>query len=168
LENLYYSIYGHPVVGSLYVIASDAELITLAIGEDDFERQSKKYPAVRKHDHPLFQQLFPLLDAYFSGEEVDFQIPLRPAGTPFQRAVWEQMKLIPYGETKSYSEIAEEIDRPKAVRAVGQASRANPFPFIVPCHRIVGKNGALTGYAGSRVNIKEWLLQLEKETAASV
>jgi methylated-DNA-[protein]-cysteine S-methyltransferase len=163
MNEQFYSKYEHPVIGSLYFIADELELISIAIGEDDFENENQKFPCIARADHPLFLKLFPLLDSYFKGRDVEFEIPLKIQGTAFQRDVWEAMKKIPFGQTKSYSEIAEIINRPKAIRAVGQASRANPFPFIVPCHRIVGKNGALTGYAGNRTYIKEWLLQIEKQ-----
>jgi O-6-methylguanine DNA methyltransferase len=88
------------------------------------------------------------LDAYWSGELKEFDVPLTAAGTPFQRAVWQELMSIPYGATISYSELARRIDRPRAVRAVGRANGANPIAIIIPCHRVVGSNGALTGYGG--------------------
>jgi methylated-DNA-[protein]-cysteine S-methyltransferase len=101
------------------------------------------------------------LERYFSGEPEDFaDIPLDPAGTVFQRQVWETLRAIPRGETRSYGEIAAAIGRPGAGRAVGSANRLNPIPIVVPCHRVIGSDGALRGYAG-RLDRKEWLLRHE-------
>ena len=98
--------------------------------------------------------------AYFAGERRDFDLPLAPAGTDFQRAVWDALRAVPYGQTRTYGEIATAVGRPKAVRAVGQANHVNPLPIFIPCHRVVGKNGALTGYAGG-LDLKRALLALE-------
>lgn len=101
------------------------------------------------------------LDAYFKGECTSFTLPLEFRGTPFQIAVWEHILAIPYGETCSYTDIAQAIGRPAAVRAVGAACRANPFLVIVPCHRVVGKKGNMTGYVNG-ISEKMRLLQFEK------
>ena len=100
------------------------------------------------------------LEAYFAGRAVDFDIPLAPAGTPFQQAVWQALRGIPYGATASYAEIARHIGRPRAVRAVGLANARNPIAIIVPCHRVIGADGTLTGYAGG-LERKQALLELE-------
>ncbi len=101
------------------------------------------------------------LARYFSGEPEDFaDVPLDPNGTAFQRQVWESLRAIPRGETRSYREIAAAIGRPRAVRAVGSANRVNPLPIVVPCHRVIGSDGTLRGYAG-RLDRKEWLLRHE-------
>ncbi|MCL6452008.1 MAG: methylated-DNA--[protein]-cysteine S-methyltransferase [Alicyclobacillus sp.] len=105
------------------------------------------------------------LTEYFALQRRTFDLPLRLQGTDFQRAVWQALLEIPYGETRSYGEIARAIGRDKAVRAVGQANRANPLAIVVPCHRVVGRNGSLTGYAGSQVHLKAALLQLERGDA---
>lgn len=102
------------------------------------------------------------LQDYFRGTRQTFSVPLSTVGTPFQHAVWDALLHIPYGETRSYLDIAMAIGKPKAVRAVGQANRANPVPVIVPCHRVIGKNGDLVGYAGSQVHLKATLLELER------
>jgi methylated-DNA-[protein]-cysteine S-methyltransferase len=102
------------------------------------------------------------LEEYFAGKRKQFDVPLVLRGTPFQMAVWKALQEIPYGETRSYKDIAAAIGRPNAVRAVGQANRANPVAIIVPCHRVVGSDGSLTGYAGAQIHLKEKLLQLEK------
>lgn len=114
----------------------------------------------REEETPLLRAAREELLSYFSGERRDFDLPLAPAGTDFQRAVWEALKAIPYSETRTYGEIAAAVGRPKAVRAVGQANHVNPLPIFLPCHRVVGKNGALTGYAGG-LDLKRALLALE-------
>ena len=101
------------------------------------------------------------LGRYFAGERVQFTCPLDLRGTPFQLKVWNALTRIPYGETRSYAEIAREIGHPSAVRAVGAANGANPVAIIVPCHRVIGSNGALTGYGGG-LPTKAWLLALER------
>jgi methylated-DNA-[protein]-cysteine S-methyltransferase len=103
------------------------------------------------------------LRAYFAGEREDFDVPLRPAGTPFQLAVWEALRAIPYAETRSYAQQAAAIGRPRAVRAVGAANGRNPISIIVPCHRVVGADGGLTGYGGG-IAQKRWLLDHERRT----
>lgn len=100
------------------------------------------------------------LDAYFAGTRRTFDLPLAPKGTPFQRTVWEALCRIPYGATISYAGLAHRIGRPAAVRAVGAANGRNPLPIVVPCHRVVGSDGSLTGYAGG-LSFKQALLDLE-------
>jgi methylated-DNA-[protein]-cysteine S-methyltransferase len=98
---------------------------------------------------------------YLAGKRRRFSVPLAPEGTPFQKAVWERLLAIPYGETRSYGLIAEEIGKPAASRAVGQACGKNPIAIFIPCHRAVGKNGSLTGFAGG-LETKAALLNIEK------
>ncbi len=100
------------------------------------------------------------IQEYLRGQRKAFDIPLDLRGTEFQKAVWQALLEIPYGTTKTYSEIAREIHRPKAVRAVGSAIGANPVPIVVPCHRVIGKDGSLTGFAGG-LDMKEQLLKIE-------
>lgn len=109
----------------------------------------------------------PLLDAaeaqlreYFAGERRTFDLPLAPHGTAFQQRVWAALRAIPYGETRTYGELAAAIDSPNASRAVGMANHRNPIPIIIPCHRVIGANGTLTGYAGG-LEVKRKLLALE-------
>ena len=101
------------------------------------------------------------LDSYFAGKRRTFDVPLGPRGTAFQSRVWSALTKIPYGETKSYGAIAQAIGSPKAVRAVGAANGRNPIPIIIPCHRVIGANGSLTGFGGGMA-WKELLLDLEK------
>jgi len=100
------------------------------------------------------------ISAYFSKKLTGFSIPLAPMGTDFQQSVWRAMRDIPFGATASYKEIAEAIHNPRACRAVGRAAGANPLPIVIPCHRVIGSNGTLTGF-GSGLAIKQQLLQLE-------
>jgi methylated-DNA-[protein]-cysteine S-methyltransferase len=100
------------------------------------------------------------LRAYFRGKRKDFDLPLDLEGSPFQLRVWESLRAIPFGETISYGELAQRIGQPKAARAVGLANGSNPIPIIVPCHRVIGSNGNLTGYGGG-ISIKEKLLSFE-------
>ena len=104
------------------------------------------------------------LHEYFRGERQSFDLKLAPRGTEFQQDVWRALQRIPYGDTRSYSDIAREIGRPAAVRAVGAANGANPIPIVIPCHRVVGSNGSLTGFGGG-IETKRWLLALESRAA---
>lgn len=100
------------------------------------------------------------LQEYFAGSRREFDLPLNPHGTVFQRAVWQHLQQVPYGNTQSYGDIAAALANPKAVRAVGAANSRNPIAIVIPCHRIIGANGTLTGYAGG-LDKKAWLLQHE-------
>ena len=104
------------------------------------------------------------LEEYFSGKRSSFSLPMAPAGTQFMQDVWQVLLTIPYGEVRSYLEIAKAIGNPKACRAVGMANNRNPLPIIIPCHRVIGANGKLVGYAGG-LDCKEKLLALEKENS---
>ncbi|EGA71664.1 methylated-DNA--protein-cysteine methyltransferase [Vibrio sinaloensis DSM 21326] len=110
---------------------------------------------------PILNNAIKQLQEYFSGSRSEFELPLAAQGTEFQQKVWHALTTIPYGETWSYQDLANAIDNPKAVRAVGLANGKNPISVIVPCHRVIGKNGKLTGYAGG-VERKAKLLELEK------
>ncbi len=112
-------------------------------------------------DEEAFSDAVAQIEAYFAGERVGFDVALRPDGTSFQRRVWDALSEIPYGETCSYGEIARRIGQPGAARAVGIATGRNPIPIIVPCHRVIGANGTLTGYAGG-LETKRALLDLEQ------
>ena len=109
---------------------------------------------------PVLAETARQLEEYFAGQRRAFDLPLRAAGTPFQQRVWAALRAIPYGQTRSYGQIAAAIGRPKACRAVGMANNRNPIMIIVPCDRVIGANGSMVGYAGG-VWIKEYLLRLE-------
>ena len=120
-----------------------------------------------KDDSPIFGQVETWLESYFSGKQTSITFPLQPKGTIFQERVWKILQEIPYGETMTYGEIAQRIAKEKGVatysaQAVGQAVGKNPISILIPCHRVLGKNGALTGYAGG-VHRKEQLLRIERE-----
>jgi methylated-DNA-[protein]-cysteine S-methyltransferase len=113
-------------------------------------------------DEQPFGEVIRQLRAYFAGELKEFDVPLAPEGTPFQLSVWKSLRMIPYGETISYAQLAERIGNPKAVRAVGSANGSNPLPIIIPCHRVIGSNGDLTGFGGG-LDIKRKLLAIESK-----
>ena len=111
---------------------------------------------------PLLQETEEQLNEYFAGVRREFDLPLAPKGTPFQQAVWQQLLRIPYGEVRTYGQLAAALGKPGASRAVGSACHCNPLCILIPCHRVVGADGSLTGYAGG-LDIKEYLLELEKQ-----
>jgi methylated-DNA-[protein]-cysteine S-methyltransferase len=113
-----------------------------------------------------FREAIRQLTEYFTGARTTFDLKLHPKGTPFQRDVWKALLTIPYGETRSYADIARQIGRPAAVRAVGLANGRNPLPIVVPCHRVIGSSGKLVGYGGG-LPIKEALLDREREVSAA-
>jgi methylated-DNA-[protein]-cysteine S-methyltransferase len=120
---------------------------------------AKAPPAWRRSDE-AFAAAGEQLDQYFAGERRDFDLPLDLRGTPFQRRVWQALLTIPYGETRSYGELAAQIGRPDRPRAVGAANGRNPVSIVVPCHRVIGSDGGLTGYGGGLAR-KRWLLDHE-------
>ena len=124
-------------------------------------------PAGWERDDGLLADARRQLTEYFAGERTAFDLPLRPAGAPFQLRVWEALLRIPYGETASYGEIARELGHPTASRAVGAANGRNPIAIVVPCHRVIGADGSLTGYGGG-LECKRALLDLEAGRAALV
>ncbi|MGY2574590.1 methylated-DNA--[protein]-cysteine S-methyltransferase [Vibrio sp. C8] len=153
----YYTYYQSPH-GQMTIQANDIGLLGAW-----FEIQTTQPQELGAHsdDHAILNQAKIQLEEYFSGSRTQFDLPLAAKGTDFQQLVWQALCKIPYGETWSYQQLADEIGNPKAVRAVGLANGKNPISVIVPCHRVIGKNGKLTGYAGG-VETKEKLLQLER------
>lgn len=122
--------------------------------------ETSTHEAVEECDLPIFAEALRQLDGYFSGTLTLFDLPLAPRGTVFQKQVWDELRKIPYGTTTSYREIARRIGSPNAMRAVGAANGRNPIAIIVPCHRVIGANGSLVGYAGG-LPLKYALLELE-------
>lgn len=118
----------------------------------EFERGPRSFRPprdwTRDDAFPLFRRVAEQLAEYFAGRRRRFRLPLAPEGTPFQQRVWEELRLIPYGETVTYTELARRAGRPSAVRAAGAANGRNPISIVIPCHRVVGVNGSLTGYGG--------------------
>ena len=123
-------------------------------------------PHWKENDAP-FARVIQQLGEYFSGRRTTFDLKLHPKGTDFQKAVWKALEAIPYGTTCTYGDIAARIGRPTAVRAVGLANGRNPLPIVVPCHRVIGKDGTLTGYGGG-LPVKQALLELERAHVARV
>lgn len=150
-------------IGPLLLTASDRGLTRVYM--ETHRHGSGDVEADWQRDDDVFEETHRQLDEYFSGERTEFDLPLDPAGTPFQLVVWEALREIPYGEVRSYGEIAAEIGRPGAARAVGLANGRNPISVIVPCHRVIGATGALTGYGGG-LERKQYLLQLEARVAS--
>lgn len=114
------------------------------------------------HDKSSFQSIFTQINEYFAQQRKTFDIPIDLHGSTFQKQVWEGLRQIPYGETYSYKDVATMIGSPKAVRAIGNANNKNPLPIVIPCHRVIGSNGALVGYGGG-LDKKEILLNLEQQ-----
>jgi methylated-DNA-[protein]-cysteine S-methyltransferase len=147
-------------VGALTLVASDRGLVAI-LWEDDDPARVRLSLREERHDHPVLAQTAQQLTAYFAGTLQDFAVPLDFRGTDFQQKVWAALCTIPFGETRSYGDIARAIGHPTASRAVGAANGRNPISIIAPCHRVVGTNGALTGFAGG-VEVKRWLLDFEQ------
>ncbi|WP_018665314.1 methylated-DNA--[protein]-cysteine S-methyltransferase [Weizmannia acidiproducens] len=139
-------------VGPLTIVADCRGVMSICFGEK---------AGIHEDGHPVLRQAVRELREYFEKKRKHFDVPVVLEGTAFQVAVWSQLKKIPFGETRSYTDIAAAIGRDKAVRAVGQANRKNKIPIIIPCHRVIGKDRSLTGYAGSQLDKKEILLALE-------
>lgn len=150
-------------IGELVLVASDTGLreIRLPLGDRPPRRPTGEA------DTPVLAEVRLQLEQYFDGERRDFDLPLDVDGSPFQREVWDALVRIPYGATESYGQLAERVGRPGAARAVGGANGRNPLPIVVPCHRVIGASGALTGYGGPSqegLDMKRWLI--DHETAA--
>lgn len=146
-------------IGELLLAGTDASLVSL-IGFPDGKGAIRPQPDWMRDD-TAFQTAATQLDEYFAGARKSFDLELAPTGTPFQLAVLDELRKIPYGETCSYGDIAERLGKPKAVRAVGAANGRNPLPIVIPCHRVIGANGSLTGFGGG-IDAKRWLLSHEK------
>lgn len=153
---LYYDILPSPI-GNLLLVANNTELKQILF-EDENQLEKIKDDWVK--DPSKLKPVADQLVAYFNKELTTFDVKLSPDGTAFQKQIWTQLLEIPYGETCSYLDIALRINKPSACRAIGMANSKNPIPIIIPCHRVIGKNGKLTGYAGGLKN-KAKLLQIE-------
>jgi methylated-DNA-[protein]-cysteine S-methyltransferase len=158
MSEVYYTSFGSPV-GPL-LLAGDAQ----ALRRVSFESSKRSSPqqADWKQNRGAFAEVIRQLQAYFRGELKEFDLPLAMEGTEFQLRVWNKLREIPYGETISYAQLAGRIGNPKAVRAVGLANGSNPIPIIVPCHRVIGSDGSLTGFGGG-LTTKRKLLELENK-----
>jgi methylated-DNA-[protein]-cysteine S-methyltransferase len=154
-----YGQYQSPI-GTIRVIADESGIKRIEIFDDQWDEYLKNNPEIVENQE-LCSEAIRQLDEYFNGKRKQFDLPLSIEGTDFRKKVWQALLTIPYGEVRSYAEVAELIGNPKAVRAVGQANKANQIPIIIPCHRVIGKSGDLVGYAGNRTSFKEKLLEAE-------
>jgi methylated-DNA-[protein]-cysteine S-methyltransferase len=148
-----YAVMNSPI-GPLTVATTDKGLAAVHIG--------KSVPSGVAADESGKNEVVKQLAEYFAGKRTQFELPLDVEGTPFQKSVWNALLQIPYGETRSYGEIAKAVGKPAAARAVGMANHNNPIAIVIPCHRVVGQDGSLTGYAGG-VHLKEQLLSIERQ-----
>lgn len=156
----YFDYYSSPL-GILMVTEENGAITGLELSEKISKPAKRPIDSAEQKNTPLIALAKSQLEEYFQGRREAFTLPLQPVGTPFQRKVWDALCTIPYGETRSYKEIALQIQNPKGCRAVGMANNRNPIMIVIPCHRVIGSTGALVGYAGG-LDIKEWLLGHEK------
>ena len=154
---LYQKILYHSEVGNLTVVSDNHYIRKITFGKGGL------HPGAEWCDnHPLLVQAELQLTEYFNGTRRYFTLPIAVDGTPFQKAVWNALLEIPYGETVTYGDLAKKIDKPNASRAVGGGCNKNPIVIVIPCHRVIGVNGNLTGFAGG-ITVKENLLALERK-----
>jgi len=159
MSTISYTFFDCPI-GLIRIRASENGLVAI----DHVNQQSSTEENWQKcSKHPVIVSAVEELEAYFKKQLTSFSTPLSPVGTDFQTLVWNQLTQIPYGETWSYQDVAKAIEKPKAVRAVGLANGKNPLSIFIPCHRVIGKNGKLTGYAGG-LAAKKILLALESNS----
>lgn len=161
MNSRFFTWYESPI-GQLLLAGSGAALNYVSFSSG---RHAVAIDPEWRENGSVFDGVVDQLREYFAGERKTFSLTLIPEGTEFQRAVWSELRNIPYGETISYKELAERIGRPKAVRAVGAANGANPIPIIIPCHRVIGNDGSLTGFGGG-LPLKKRLLDLESRQLA--
>ncbi|SDH06533.1 methylated-DNA-[protein]-cysteine S-methyltransferase [Pseudomonas flavescens] len=153
---MFYRYHDSPI-GRLFMVGDEAGLQQLLM---DVERTPWRIDERWREAGSQLDETSRQLDDYFAGRRQRFELPLNPQGTPFQQSVWRALQDIPFGRLDSYSALARRIDRPRAVRAVGAANGANPICIIIPCHRVIGRDGSLTGFAGGLPR-KQLLLELE-------
>ncbi len=146
-------------IGQIAIHADESGILSVAFVEGDQPREADEPSPIV--DHCLTQ-----LSDYFSGQRRTFDLSLAPHGTEFERQVWRELERIPFGDTCSYLDIAKRLDNAKAIRAVGRANGANPIAIVIPCHRVIGSDGTLTGYAGGLWR-KRWLLDHEARVAGT-
>lgn len=144
------------VIGKINIVEEDGDIIMVDIGEKEDMKN------IEEKDTKLLKEAEKQLEEYFSLKRKQFNLPYKQEGTTFMKKVWNALQEIPYGETRSYKQIAEKIGNPKAVRAVGMANNKNKIPIIIPCHRVIGSNGKLIGYALG-LDVKKYLLDLESK-----
>ena len=158
----YYSEIETPL-GILTIIEENKYIVEIIFGRTEREESE----IFRKEDTDLLKETKKQLTEYFNKTRTEFQIPCKPKGTVFQKDVWNELMKIPYGETMTYQEVAFSIGNVRACRSVGRANNKNPIPILIPCHRVIGKDNKLLGYAGG-MEIKEFLLRLERKSVIKI
>lgn len=141
------------IIGPLFILENNGSIVGISNKVEGWQGINKETEVIK--------ETYSQLSEYFAGKRDSFDIPIKTQGTDFQEKVWNALKQIPYGETRSYKDIAIAIGKPKAMRAVGMANNRNPIMIVIPCHRVIGANGQLIGYGGG-LDVKEKLLTLEK------
>ena len=150
-----YTCFYECLIGKIGITEKDGKITNVYITNSELPQD------MQLCETPLLKEAVRRLESYFAGELKEFSLPLEPSGTVFMKQVWSALCEIPFGKTATYGEIAERIGRPKAARAVGLANNRNPIPIFIPCHRVIGADGSLTGYRGG-LEMKKKLLELEK------
>jgi methylated-DNA-[protein]-cysteine S-methyltransferase len=156
-----YDKYQAPL-GLIHILMDERGLFRVELTADGWQECLLRFGEINR-DETRCRDAVSQLDEYFHGKRRDFDLPLSIQGPAFSQKVWQALQAIPFGETRSYADVALAIGKPKCYRAVGQANRRNPLPIIIPCHRVIGKDGALTGYIGKQhLGMKEYLLAMER------
>lgn len=154
-----YDIYESPI-GNIFVVVSNEGVSKVELFTENWHKFLESNKDLQQNKEICFETI-KQLDEYFLGVRKNFDLKLDLKGTNFQKKVWNVLCNIPYGEILTYKQVAEKVESPKAVRAVGQANKANEIPIIIPCHRVIGYNGKLVGFAGDKIWVKEYLLKHE-------
>jgi len=152
--------YYNTIIGQLRIVEEDNVIVGVSGFDGNKPEQGKEIELIKETE--LIKRTYLQILEYFEGKRTTFDVPIRFEGTSFQMKVWEELRKIPYGETRSYGEIAKQVGVPKGARAVGGANHNNPILIIVPCHRVIGSSGALVGF-GAGIPVKEMLLKLENQ-----
>ncbi|MGL5352956.1 MAG: methylated-DNA--[protein]-cysteine S-methyltransferase [Clostridium sp.] len=148
-------------IGKIYVVMNEIGITRIEVIESMWDRFLENNETIQR-DKVFCAEAIKQLDEYFKGERKIFKLPIIIEGTDFRKSVWNALMEIPYGETKTYGDIAKIIGKEKAVRAIGQANKSNLLPIIIPCHRVIGKNNKLRGYAGHNIGVQLKLIEHEK------
>ena len=157
-----YDILETQLLGEIGIVVSELGVEGICLTKESLDAYLKNEPDL-KQDSILCVAAKKQLDEYFKGERLTFDLPLAVKGTEFRKQVWHALTQIPYGETRSYGDVAKSIQNPKAVRAVGSANKANSIPLLIPCHRVIGAKGKLVGFMGCRTDIQARLLMHEQQ-----
>ncbi len=157
----FYDTYQSPL-GIIHIILDEVGVFRVKLTSEGWQKCMDEF-GMPIQDKARCGEVVHQIEEYFQGQRKQFTVPLSIQGPVFTQRVWQELQNIPYGETRSYAEVARAIGKPNSCRAVGQANRRNPLPIIIPCHRVIGKNGAMTGYIGKEyIGMKEKLLEMER------